>query len=418
MAMPRLTGRWCPSCGALVPDGRETCQNCGMLVMEGEALAPKHGSDSEEWLNLLQEMAPTSIADLDVRSRRSGQQSVAFRARVSTATAEEAQDAGYVADHPDEEFELPHADQLPEAEPPRPRMREDRGEDAPEARRVPPRNVPRLNSAIPTGDDRFGIDARTERMPRTAAFIVAAIASLVVIGGTTLLITHPWDTSVFETRATESKDVSQAGYPGVHDTLSGQDFSLSGQDSEGQREERTFELIQSSYERLGALRGELEENERLVGEAIEQDDSELVAGGYGVAESGKIETASMINDLSMPDVLGSSYVAEAEGIKELAGYLNAWSGALLDSWTAMSKSYYPSYAASDVYEYLYEGDPYGTNPDKRRFDETYVSKFPTKHEAPQEGEQAAQAADAPEAEEVVDTVNDEGAEPDAGNEDQ
>lgn len=237
---------------------------------------------------------------------------------------------------------------------------------------------PHFDSAIPMGEDRFGVEARSEGMPRMSAFLVAAAASLVIIGGTTLLITHPWDQSAFQTRATDEKDVSSAGYPGEVGALSGQDSDAEGSDKPD-KDASAFNTLTTSYAKLGELRKSLGENEDLLITAMQTDEATLIEGGYSEAESATIELASIQTDLSSIEMQTSSYKAEAESLKELATWLRDWSEALVESWSVINRAYSPSYAETEVMDILYGGEWYGTNAQRKQFDENYVNRFPVEH---------------------------------------
>ncbi len=361
--IPRLQGRWCPSCGALVPDGRETCPSCGMLVPVSHTVMPRHGSSSEAWVDLDRESS--RVRELESEHLNEGSE-------------------GQVED--DDAQEEPEAVGDSEAQPAAEGEKDLQADENVSDEEDQPSDenyeegvhgfVPHLNSAIPMGEDRFGIDARQERIPRTAAFLVAAAASLVVIGGTTLLITRPWDPASFETRASEQKDVSQAGYPGEHLTLIGQDSGGARAENTKTSDQEAYESVSKVYERLGELRTALETNEGELVDALQNDIPGLVAGGYGEAESVSIEVGSLIIDLEKSSVANSAYAADAERVKELAGWLNSWASALLNSWKAMSDAYMPSYAEQQVMDILYNGEWYGTNLDRASFNEHYESWAP------------------------------------------
>lgn len=51
---------------------------------------------------------------------------------------------------------------------------------------------PRIESAIPDAEGSY-LMQRSEGMPRTKVFLLAAATALVLVGGGVLLITHPWD---------------------------------------------------------------------------------------------------------------------------------------------------------------------------------------------------------------------------------
>ena len=84
---------------------------------------------------------------------------------------------------------------------------------------------PRLESAIPpvpeAGDD--GAE-RQDARSHLRLVMVAALAALLVVGGTALYITRPWDPDAYRTHAVEDADTSQEGFPGTVTHLEGQDL--------------------------------------------------------------------------------------------------------------------------------------------------------------------------------------------------
>ena len=102
-----------------------------------------------------------------------------------------------------------------------------------------------IESAIPGPEPEDSPGARHDRMPRPCTFAFAAVLALVVVGGSTLLITHPWDPLATQTKATEPADVSMSGFPGVVESLSGQD----DEGGAGQAEATTtYEILEDVHD--------------------------------------------------------------------------------------------------------------------------------------------------------------------------
>ena len=151
--MPALQGRWCPSCGVAVAWEDEVCPSCGLPL-------------ERPW-----------DVPIEVRTR-------------SEAAAAEAQ----MTPLPEDEPEVPVVDETSDT-----------------------RTMARIESAIPAEDDPESKIAVQERMPRTRAFLLASIASAMLIIGLALWITHPWDPNANSIKATEERDTSMAGHWTVAD---------------------------------------------------------------------------------------------------------------------------------------------------------------------------------------------------------
>ena len=83
--------------------------------------------------------------------------------------------------------------------------------------------VPQLSSAIPPTPQPGEEDEREDAFSHTRLLVMAVVAALVVVGGTALFITRPWDPNAYSTHATEDADTSMEGFPGTVSHLSAQD---------------------------------------------------------------------------------------------------------------------------------------------------------------------------------------------------
>lgn len=90
-----------------------------------------------------------------------------------------------------------------------------------------------------------------ERRRHTRLVMLAALAALLVVGGTTLYIVRPWDPNAYTTHATEDADTSMEGFPGERDYLASQDRSEEAAYQESVAQ--TMDAANSIYNRLGEM---------------------------------------------------------------------------------------------------------------------------------------------------------------------
>ena len=134
-------------------------------------------------------------------------------------------------------------------------------------------SMARIQSAIPpTPEDGYHDDAAMERFPRWRVILLAAVASVLVVGGGALAIFRPWDPDAYVTHATEDADTSMEGFPGFVQSLSGQDKKANAGSSAGEVV-TPADMVTESYQRLGALSEQADENAALLSTYLGGDGS-------------------------------------------------------------------------------------------------------------------------------------------------
>ena len=264
--MRRITGTFCRSCGALIPDGDEVCPACG-------APSPR-----------------SSMGD-----------------RIPTGEVRETEP----------EREVPGVPQI--------------GPEEDEAEADETNAIPRIESAIPAEDDlRQGVYHR-EHLPRTRVAVISALAAILLVGGASILITHPWNPEAFSIKATTAKDTSQAGYPGARTTLASQDVRDHGNATDA--DQATYDILVNAYERMGALALALDESTTaLDGRDSMSDDDK--SKRQDTAYANQLEASNILQDLSKADVSTGTYEESLSTIKTIGSYLRNRADSVKDAWDA------------------------------------------------------------------------------------
>lgn len=259
--MPRLSGSFCVSCGALVPDGSDACPKCGRPVA------------------------------------------------LKTAASRVAQRV--------------------------PSIEEDEAQTSAESTNV----MPRIESALPAEPDpeAEALYGR-EHLPKTRTFMVAALASLVIVGGGVLLITHPWNPNQWDTRATTAADVSTAGYPGEVEKLSGQDKGVVAT-SVLSADEQTYADLMDAYTQLGQYSKLADELESELDEYGLSGTADERAQAAEDAEQLSLDISNLASEISSIEVSTTgSYTTERSNLSTLASWLRNRIEALEKSWNISANS--------------------------------------------------------------------------------
>lgn len=256
--MPKLSGTWCQSCGALVPFGAKSCPKCGMVTSN---------RSQASYVNL-SARAPEAATDAD-----------------STTS------------------------------------------------------LPRFESAIPSEPNPASNSYGKDRLPRTKTFLFAALASLVIVGGGVILITHPWDPSLTDTRATMPADTSQAGFPGEVDRLSGQDKSATESITVVSADEQTYTNLSDAYGQLKTLSDEADTLEEELDSTGITGSAEERESGYSRAHELSLAISNLATTISNIDTATTgTYTEQKQNIATLASWLRNRIEAIEKSWSLSAQS--------------------------------------------------------------------------------
>lgn len=201
-----------------------------------------------------------------------------------------------------------------------------------------------IESAIPPEGDEESPAARRDRIPRPRAFAFAALFAVLIVGGATLLITHPWDPMATQTRAKEPADTSMSGFPGVVELLTGQDV---GRDpsSDGPSE---LERLESAHESLGTLSERADASEGELRAAVSEGDASAGADGLSAASSLSMEVSNLITEVTELRDLGGEYADGASELLTLGSWLRNRCDALVESWQRLADAEGSSFDGSHV----------------------------------------------------------------------
>ena len=297
----------CPSCGARVSDGALSCPRChepldvtqklslsnatwcpgcGALVPSGESICPKCGT----------EVRPDSPAPSVRRTRSLDLPSIG--------------DTGVIPVGEEEETNV----------------------------------MTRIESAIPGADGSSTPTALGDRMPRTRSFALAAALAVAVVGGATLYIPHPWDPDATSISAKTPADTSMQGFPGVVD-------SLSGQDDSGERvsaAEQVAQNMSAFYEELGELSARVDESEedlRTTGVSGEKD---ARAAGLEGAQAIAIDISNLIDRMSGSFDDTSDWADDMGNLSTLGNWLRNRCDAIVEAWEVSAKSQDPAEDSAEI----------------------------------------------------------------------
>ena len=244
------------------------------------------------------------------------------------------------------------------------------------------RAIPRIESAIPPEDDPTSKVAALEVMPQTSRFALAAVASILLVCGLALAITHPWNPNVHSISATEEADTSMAGFPGTVETLSGQDSDGSGVVSVPSGDDATLAQLVEAYGKLGRYAERADQSEQLFEEVAFGSDLDERTRGHREAEALAIDVSNLIARLDEVDVTSGLYLEERDNLVTLANWLRNRVDSLSAAWKAAVDSQDPSADRDEIEAILTrDNDPSGTNVYKTHFDDSYEAWEPKHKDA-------------------------------------
>lgn len=202
----------------------------------------------------------------------------------------------------------------------------------------------RIESAIPAADDEASPGAARDRMPRTRAFALAALLAVAVVGGAAILITHPWDPTASQTKATEPADTSMSGFPGVVESLSGQDGKSTTATTSGDDDDETDEDVQlepdeallAYHEQLATLADEVDECEQTLRDACEGTASPTASDELASAQQTSIAVSNLIATIEAADDADGTLTEDREHLETLGNWLRNRCDALTDAWELLA----------------------------------------------------------------------------------
>lgn len=299
-ALPKLTGTYCVSCGALVPAGSSICPHCGIAVDAATLQSGVH-------------ISPKSLAGASHSTNIQG------RALSN----------------------LPDIDELDETETTHimPKLKESANQT---------HTMPRLDSAIPAEptaeeEENYGASA----VQRTRIFAIAAIASLVIIGGAAVLITHPWNPLQNNQRATTAADVSTAGYPGEVEHLSGQDKEEAKTAVDA--DEQTYNYLTEYHTELAQLSKDADDLEDLLDTTGVSGTADERASGYEDAQQLSLDISNLVTKIAGVDTSATgTYTQDQENLSTLGNWLRNRIEALERAWKLSAQSSDPTADTSSI----------------------------------------------------------------------
>lgn len=197
--------------------------------------------------------------------------------------------------------------------------------------------ITRIESAIPTPGQGSSPGALRDRLPRTRAMMLAAAFAVLVVGGSILLITHPWDPNATQTKATTPADTSMSGYPGSIDSLKGQDKETTT-GTEGQGGGAILSSLTSAYEQLGSLSARVDESEATLRSDGVSGDADARAAGSEDATALSLEVSNLISTIQSTSDADGFYSDAKNNLLTLGNWLRNRCDALTESWGLSASS--------------------------------------------------------------------------------
>ena len=199
----------------------------------------------------------------------------------------------------------------------------------------------RIESAIPSEPTQYDPSSTRDRIPHARFLVTAVLVAVVVMSGTVLAITHPWDPGAFDTKAKTEADTSHAGFPGTVTELQGQEGGSATTEVKS-GDDATLEQLQDYYEQLGALATRPNENESLFHQVYADTDPQRREDGKDAADALAIEVSNLISAISSANVESGTYVNEQRNLVTLGNWLRNRMDSLCDAWDADVSSDDPS----------------------------------------------------------------------------
>ena len=237
--------------------------------------------------------------------------------------------------------------------------------------------LPRIDSALPSMhfddyEEELSKDGKTTR-----AFVSAAIASIVFVAGLALILVHPWNPDAYTQRAQQPADVSKAGFPGVLQSLAGQDAPARSAKTGLSADEATYKILHKVYVQYGTLAKRLDENQKLFQDIAFSGTQEERGQGAEQARSLSFKISNTLAELDHVDTSSDTYAEARENLVKLGNWLRNRSDALNKAWNLSINSKDLSADASRIKAPIAgDGSGVSANSNKQLFDLHYEEWAP------------------------------------------
>ncbi|MBM6774083.1 zinc ribbon domain-containing protein [Olsenella profusa] len=303
----------CPTCGAVVPDGALTCPSCHAeldvtqrITLSEATWCPECGALVEPGADVCPKCGTSLAPDLPRRHTRDLDLPDIGNTGVMDALGDGSDATGVMT---------------------------------------------RIESAIPPADAEESRSAARDHMPRPRAFGLAALLAVVLVGGAALLITHPWNPSATMTRATEPADTSMSGFPGVVESLTGQDGSSAAQgesDDSPDGPADPLEALTQAHQSLADLSDRVDASEASLRDVGVSGTADERSAGLAAAQQNALDVSNLIERVGMLDDAGGTYAEARDNLLTLGNWLRNRCDALTESWQRSVDAEGPAASAQSI----------------------------------------------------------------------
>ena len=218
-----------------------------------------------------------------------------------------------------------------------------------------------------------------DRMARVRVMAIAAVAALLVIGGITAFIFHPFGTGD-DTPVSDGSDIAPAGSPGQIEALSGQDVrSTTPSTPVDEASSASFDVIYDAYVELGDLAVRVDEQEAYFLENYLLEDWDVREQGRDAVAALDAEIAALIDSVEQIGA-SSDYYEESVNVAQLGRWLRYRCEALSNAWYIDLGYLAPAQVQYSIDEAYYaDKDEDGVSINKKYFDVCYEDWEPKEH---------------------------------------